>query len=109
MTIATYILLAAIASVVLLKVLGNKMERPKEEVVDFLQRMESREIDDAGWDRFLNIPIKDSFLDSIRKRCEVLWEYDDFLMQNEEGDFVLNDRGVREIRKLLSELEQQDT
>ena len=85
------------------------MERTKEEVVDFLKRMETREVDAAGWDRFLNIPIKNRDLDNIRKRCEVLWEYDEFLMENEDGDFVLNDRGISEIRKLISELEQQNT
>jgi myosin-crossreactive antigen len=109
MNIAIYILLTILSVIVLLKVFGRKMERTKEEVVDFLKRMESREVDGAGWDRFLNIPVKDRYLDSVRERCEVLREYDEFLMQNEDGDFVLNDRGISEIRKLISELEQQYT
>jgi len=109
MSISIYILLAILASIVLLKIFGNRMERTKEEVIDFLKRMESREVDGAGWNRFLNVPIKNRDLDTIRKRCEVLWEYDEFLMQNEDGDFVLNDRGMSEIRKLISELEQQNT
>jgi len=109
MGIAIYILIAVLILIVLLKVLGNRMERSQEEVIDFLMRMGLREVDGAGWDRFLNIPIKNRDLDSIRERCAVLWEYDEFLMENEDGDFVLNDRGVLEVRKLISELEQQDT
>ncbi len=95
--------------VISLKLLGSKMARTPVEVEDFLKRMEAREVDGAGWDRFLNIPIKDKFLDSIRKRCEVLWEYDEFLMENEDGDFVLNDRGVSEVRGLIGELRQRNT
>ncbi len=85
------------------------MERSQSDVEDFLKRMESREVDDAGWDRFLNIPIKDKYLDSLRKRCEVLCEYDEFLMQNEDGDFVLNERGLSEIKELVSELQHRNT
>jgi hypothetical protein len=97
MNIGIYILIAILAVIVLLKVFGNRMERTKEEVIDFLKRMEAREVDGAGWDRFLNVPIKNRNLDGIRKRCEVLWEYDEFLMENEDGDFVLNDSGISEI------------
>jgi hypothetical protein len=109
MNIGIYILIAILAVIVLLKVFGNRMERTKEEVIDFLKRMEAREVDGAGWDRFLNIPIKNRNLDGIRKRCEVLWEYDELFMENEDGDFVLTDSGISEIRKLICELEQQNT
>ena len=80
------------------------MARTQEEVEDFFLRMASGEVDDAGWDRFLNIPIKDRRLDSLRKRCEVLWGYDEFLTQNEDGDLILNDRGINELRGLIGEL-----
>jgi hypothetical protein len=88
---------------------GQRMERTKEEVLDFLSRMASGEVDPAGWDRFLNIPIKDKYLDSIRKRCEVFWEYDEFLAENSDGDFILNNKGISEVQELINELNQHNT
>ena len=92
-----------------LKVVGGSIERTSEEVDDFFRRMAAGEVDDAGWDRFLNIPIKDKQLDGLRKRCEVLWENDEYLRQNSDGDYILTARGIGELNGLIHELRQIGT
>ncbi len=82
----------------------KRIERSREEVEAILLKMESGVVSDDHWDDFLSVPIFDKQLDKIRERVEVLWAYDDFQTKNEDGCYVLNEKGLLEIREILGEL-----
>jgi len=46
-----------------------KAKLSKGDALSFLQRMMELEVDDGGWDHFINVPIKDEKLDVIREEC----------------------------------------
>jgi hypothetical protein len=72
----------------------------KEEVLSFLKRIKSLEVDDGGWDHLINVPVRNEQLDTIRKKCRNIWENEENLVQNFDGDWVLNDEGLLRIREL---------
>jgi len=78
----------------------SKADLSKEEVLSFLDRMEALEVDDCGWDHFINVPIKNDNLDVIREQCCNVWENDIHREQNSDGDYVLNNKGLSIIREL---------
>ena len=86
------------------QLLEKRIQRSREEVEAILLKMESGVVSDDLWDDFLSVPIFDKQLDKIRARVEVLWAYDDFQTKNEDGCYVLNEKGLSEIREILSEL-----
>ncbi|TCN90135.1 hypothetical protein [Shewanella fodinae] len=86
------------------QLLEKRIERSRQEVKTILLEMESGVVSDDLWDDFLSVPIFDKQLDKIRERVEVLWAYDDFQAKNEDGFYVLNEKGLSEIREILSEL-----
>jgi hypothetical protein len=55
---------------------------------------------DHDWDDFLHSPIKDSFLESVRKRCEDV--FDEYPAK--EKGFYCSDEGMRVLRGLLDEV-----
>ncbi len=87
----------------LIKLIFDKpIELQVEEVLDYLKRMEAGEVDHWVWDGFINVPIKDSKLDSIRSQCQVIWTSDIYMAGDPEiGDFELNDAGYQEIKLLI--------
>ena len=103
-----YLLIAA-PFAYLVKLITKPLERTSNEVEVILLEMSSGKVDDYGWDYFLNVPIKDQYLDSIRERTEVLWEYDEFLTNNKDGDLVLNAKGLAELQGLINELRSENT
>ncbi|WP_414432838.1 hypothetical protein [Alcanivorax sp. IL2] len=86
------------------QLLEKRIERTREEVEAVLRKMESGVVSADLWDDFLSVPISDKQLDKVRERVEVLWEYDDFQTKNADGFYVLNEKGLSEIRKILGEL-----
>lgn len=78
----------------------SKATLSKEEVLSFLERMEALEVDNGGWDYFINVPIKNEQLDVIREQCRNIWENDIYLEQNSDGDYVLSSEGLLKIREL---------
>jgi len=78
----------------------SKADLSNIEVHSILVRMEALEVDDGGWDYFINVPIKNENLDAIREACFNVWEDDSNLMKNSDGDYVLNKVGVKTIRQL---------
>ncbi len=87
---------------------GNKANVEKDEVLDVLKRMESREIDEYWWDDFLNVPIKNPELDELRERCDEVWQPDSTYLDKspEKGEYYLNERGLAEIRSLIHRCER---
>ena len=88
----------------LAKVFEKPIELSVEEVESVLLQMAAGTVDDYGWDNFLNIPIRDKRLDTIREKVEILWSYDDFLTKNNDGDYILNSKGLKELEVIISEL-----
>ena len=86
------------------QLLEKRIERTREEVEAVLLEMESGVESADLWDDFLSVPISDRRLDKVRGRVEVLWECDDFQTKNADGFYVLNEKGLSEIRKMLGEL-----
>ncbi|XPF94885.1 hypothetical protein ACM9HF_02415 [Colwellia sp. RE-S-Sl-9] len=86
------------------QLLEKRVERSREEVEAILLKMESGVVSEDLWDDFLSVPIFDKQLDKIRERVEVLWAYDDFQAKNDDGCYVLNEKGLSEIREILGEL-----
>ena len=80
------------------------MTRSRDEVEKVLVEMASGKEDEHLWDSFLSVPIKNKELDKIREQVEVLWEYDEFQEKNENGMWVLNKRGLKELDELISKL-----
>lgn len=107
------ILLAALIPVLLILILifGNESNVSKKEVMGYLRRMYSGEVDQYWWDDFLNVPIKHPELDAIRDRCDKIWHPDSgFLVKNEQtGDFELTERGLSEIAELIVECSNIET
>ena len=91
---------------VLLKITGyDKAELSRVEVLDYLRRMDAGEVDDYGWDDFVNVPLKDAELDGIRKRCSEIWNdaMNGYLVSDE--DLRLNEKGREEIKRLIEQCE----
>lgn len=86
------------------QLLEKRIERSREEVEDILLKMESGVVSDDLWDDFLSVPIFNKQLDKVRENVEVLWAYDDFQTKNDDGCYVLNEKGLSEIREILTEL-----
>ncbi len=86
------------------KLFENRIELSRVEVQSILERMLSNEPDENLWDDFLSVPIKDSSLDMIREKVEVLWAYDEFLTKNASGQYVLNQKGLDELANIIQEL-----
>lgn len=85
-------------------IFGNKSNVSKEDVLEYLKRMQSGEIDEYWWDDFLNVPIKNEELESIRERCDVIWDFkSEFLSQKDK--YYLNKSGIAEITKLIERCE----
>ena len=91
---------------VLLTITGqDKADLSREEVLDYLRRMDAGEVDDYGWDNFVNVPLKDAELDEIRERCSEIWEdaMNEYLISDE--DLRLNEKGREEIKRLIEQCE----
>ncbi len=86
------------------QLLEKRIERSGEEVEGILIKMESGAVSEDLWDDFLSTPIFDKHLDKVREKVEVLWAYDDFQTKNEDGCYVLSEKGLSEIREILNEL-----
>ena len=92
--------------IVLTKLTGHdKADLTKEEVLEYLRRMDAGEVDGYAWDDFVNVPIKDAELDKVRERCAEIWNdvMNGYLVSDE--DFRLNARGHQEIKQLIEQCE----
>ncbi|MEC4728571.1 hypothetical protein HWQ46_23905 [Shewanella sp. D64] len=87
-----------------LQLLEKRIERSFEEVENVLLEMESGVVSEDLWDDFLSVPIFNKQLDKIREKVEVLWAYDDFQTKNDDGYYVLNEKGLSDIREIINEL-----
>ncbi len=93
--------------IILLKVFDKGLVRTPDEVLYFLERMHSGEIDDYGWDGFINVPIRDPRLDAIRDQCEKIWAEDSvFLYRDTEGEYRLNESGKDAIETLIAQCQK---
>jgi hypothetical protein len=91
---------------VLRLIFGDKSEISKDEVLAYLRRMESGVVDLDWWDDFFSVPIKNPELDSIRERCEEIWQPDSgYMLQNRSGGYELNQAGFAEIANLIKKCE----
>ena len=86
------------------KLFENRIELSRVEVQSILERMLSNEPDENLWDDFLSVPIKDSSLDMIREKVEVLRAYDEFQTKNASGQYVLNQKGLDALANIIQEL-----
>jgi hypothetical protein len=77
----------------------------KQQVVDLLRGVLNNTTDWGEWDNFTHIPItNDSGLENIRKKC---FELEQKEFSDAEGKYLYNERGMAEIRKILTELENE--
>jgi hypothetical protein len=91
---------------VLRLIFGDKSDVSRNEVLVYLRRMESGEVDLDGWDGFMNVPIRHPGLDSIRARCKEIWQPDSgYMLQNRDGGYRLNQAGLTEIADLIQKFE----
>ncbi|GEM_PF-5253124 len=86
------------------KVFEKSMYRSRDEVEAILVKMALNQPDEYLWDDFLSIPIKDKDLDNIREQVEILWAYDSFQTKNENGQYILNQKGLDELENIIQEL-----
>ena len=86
------------------KLFEKSIVRNHEEVEGILKEMLSGKEYDENWDDFLSIPIKNKKLNKIREQVEIIWEYDDFQTKNNNDKYVLNDKGLTDLKEILSKL-----
>jgi hypothetical protein len=77
----------------------------KQQIIDLLRGVLNNTTDWGEWDNFTHIPItNDPSLEIIRKKCFGL-EQKEF--SDPENNYLYNERGMAEIRKILTELENE--
>lgn len=101
---ATILVILLLPIALVTKSFGKAITRSNDEVENILMEMASGKVDDHLWDSFLSIPIKNKELDNIREQVEILWAYDEFQEKNEDGMWVLNKCGLKELSGLINEL-----
>ncbi len=86
------------------KIFEKAIIRTNTEVESTLQEMLSGKESDDLWDDFLSIPIENKKLDKIREKVEILWAYDEFQEKNSNGKYVLNNKGISELKDIISQI-----
>jgi hypothetical protein len=101
------LLLVLLPLILLLRLIfGDKSDVSREEVLVYLGRMGSGEVDRNGWDDFFNVPIKHPELDSIRGRCKEIWQpASGYMQKDRDGGYELNQAGFSEIANLIKKCE----
>ncbi|MCB1647383.1 MAG: hypothetical protein KDI36_18115 [Pseudomonadales bacterium] len=92
--------------VLVMKLTGNdKADLSKEEVLAYLKRMDDGEVDEYGWDDFVNVPIKNAELDEVREKCFEIWTEAKNGYLVSDDDYRLNEKGEEEIKRLIKRVE----
>jgi hypothetical protein len=110
------ILAAAVGGVFLLFVFLNwltaRTYKPtRQHVADQLRKVLDGTMHWSEWDEFTHVPMRhDSLLEKIREACARLdddeQQYFRRANREEQGAWIYNEKGLREIRQLLERLEQ---
>jgi len=99
----------ALPFLLILKLFEKPVDKSYQEVESVLKEMKANNQEHNDWDYFLNVPIADKNLDGIRKRVEVIWDYDEFMYETENEGWLLNEKGLSELKEIINEFERYNT
>lgn len=83
-----------------------RVNRTPDEVVELLNSLLNKTITSEDWDYFISVKIVDPELEKIRERVEGIWTHDSpFMLPNTMDPTGLNQKGIAEIKKMITSLQ----